>query len=223
MATETNPSGWDKERQFKDELRAANERESALRAELESLKHEKSKLDPDSTTFEDTVQRINEMQEQLRIQTDKTKKLESDLDQQRKENAKLREQAIASEGKKLIDKMLDELDAQYGAEFRNEAYARAEAAFANSPASRKDSNGEFVWDPESRRDWIQTRLAKEYQTLSREKSREKSSRSGSERTEPLSAHSATGAGYEAVEVPEGDLSSVRAGLEKKYRAAALQR
>lgn len=162
-------SDWDKTKQFKDELAAAN-------AKVKVLEAKQSELDPETAELEQVAKQLNETRTEvaaLQVSQDaKDKELAAreetvkaaETDRKRQEQ----QTANTQQGQSVIDDMLNKLDKEYSPEFRNTAFNAADKLFGDNPISKQNEKGEFIVDADTRRAWIETNLETQYRLAQKE-------------------------------------------------------
>jgi len=219
---------WDKERQFRDELAAANRREAEFRrqnaelqAELEKTRQQLQSLqeqfddasveDPSLDEYDNLKKRVLQLDKALRQSTRQLEESRRVIDELRAETEQQRQERLRQEGERMLDAECTALDKQYGAEHRKAALERVNQEFVEYEVESMP--------PKARAAWIKTALKNAYRDLADAAGNK--SATPSKRGKPTApVDTGTGGAPPSDEIPEGSFAEVAAAIDARNRRRA---
>lgn len=208
---------WDRERQFRDELAAANRREGELKAQLDaaqknltSMQDKKDDGDPvDLDDYDNLKNAVVQLREQF-------KQSQSDLSSARQQLNRFQSKVVEEEGLRLLNQECDALDKRYGARHRNSVLDQVSKEYAEAGMDSPTVS------PAARAAWIRKALRVGYVEANEKNPSKSEPAKTASQTKKAPPPVDTGVGGETPsdEIPEGDYHTVKAAIEARDRRMA---
>lgn len=207
---------WDKERQFRDELAAANRKQGEVQAqldnalqELEQLRQEKmagTATEKDLDDYDNLKEVVSSLIKENKEKTQLVVNLQKDLGQVRNELGLVKNWSAEQEGLRLLNLECDKLDKEFGAELRNSVLQEVNQEYLEAEVSSMPDK--------PRHKWIKDKLRLAYMEKAAAKKKDTKSTSKSTSAEEK-VDTGQGGTLPSNEIKEGTLDEIEAQLKAR--------